>query len=63
MLFWAWVQKTVHGVETHWLSGKEKVASEVVSKESDTDSVLGHERTIIIDFLDKVATVNSASYC
>ena len=21
----AWVEKTVHGVETYWLSGKEKV--------------------------------------
>ena len=29
---WAWVEKTVHGVETHWISGKEKVLGEAVSK-------------------------------
>ena len=46
----AWFEKTVDGVETYWLSGKEKgsESSTVVSKESHTDS--------------KSATVKSASY-
>ena len=34
-------QKIVHGVETNRLSGKEKVPSSVVSKESHTESLLG----------------------
>ena len=41
----AWVKKKVHGVETHWLSGKEKVPATAVCKEGHVDSVLGHERT------------------
>ena len=28
----AWVEKTVHGVETHWLAGKEIVPGLAVSK-------------------------------
>ena len=35
------VEKTVYGVETHWLSGKEKVTDAAVSKEGHT----GHEMT------------------
>ena len=38
------VKKTFHGVETHWLSSKEKVPDVFFNKEVDTDSVLGHER-------------------
>ena len=45
LLIQAWVEKIVHWIETHWLSGKEKVQGTVVSKEGDTDSLLGHERT------------------
>ena len=39
------VEKTVNGVETHWLSGKENVPGPAVSKEGDVDNVLGCERT------------------
>ena len=35
---------TVHGVETHWLSGKEKVLGTEVSKEGHADSVLVYEK-------------------
>ena len=42
---WAWVKKTVHGVETHWLSSKNKAQGAVVNKEGETDCLLGHERT------------------
>ena len=31
----AWVEKAVHGMKTHWLSGKEKVLGAAVSKEGD----------------------------
>ena len=41
---WAWVKKTVHGVETHWLFGIEKIPGAAVSKEGYADSVLEHER-------------------
>ena len=37
------LQKTTHREETYWLSGREKVPREVVSKESHTDRLLGHE--------------------
>ena len=39
------VEKTVHGVEMHWLSDKEKVPGVAVSKEGHVDSLLGHEET------------------
>ena len=39
---WTWVKKTVHAVETHCLSGKE----------GDADSLLGHEKPMIIDFME-----------
>ena len=41
----AWIKKTVHGVETHWLSSKEKVPDAAVTKDSDVDSLLGQKRT------------------
>ena len=41
---WTWVEKTLHGVESHWLSGKEKVLGIAASKEGHGDSVLGHKR-------------------
>ena len=41
----SWFEKTVHGVETNWLSGKEKVPGTAVSKEDNTENLLGHERT------------------
>ena len=58
----AWVEKTVHGMETHWLSSKEKVPGAAVSKESHAVSLLEHERTHPPDFLEKGTTVNSALY-
>ena len=42
---WSWVEKTVHGVKTHWLSNKEKVPGRVISKEGHANSLLGHEIT------------------
>ena len=34
----------IYRVETHWVSGKEKVSDSAVNKEGHTDSVLGDER-------------------
>ena len=44
---WAWVKKkkTVHGMETLWISSKEKVLSAVISKGGHADSFLGYEWT------------------
>ena len=44
-LQWGRIKKTIYGMETHWLSGKEKVLSVAVSKESHADSLVGQERT------------------
>ena len=41
---WAWVEKTVCSVETHWLSGKEKVPGATVSKEGNADNLLGQKK-------------------
>ena len=41
----AWVDKSVHRVETYWLSGKEKVPGTAISKEGHADSFLRHEMT------------------
>ena len=61
---WDWVEKTVHGVEIHWLFGKEKVLGTVISKEGHADIFLRHEKKpITIDFLEKGATVKNASCC
>ena len=40
----AWVEKIDHRVETHLLSGEEKVLGTVISKEGHADSHLRHER-------------------
>ena len=37
-LRWAWVEKTVNGVEPHWLPSKEKALGEEVSKEGNADT-------------------------
>ena len=58
---WSWVEKTVYGVKTHWLSGKEKVPDTAVNKEGHDYSLLEHERIITIIFFEKVATVKSVS--
>ena len=39
-----WARRTVHGMETHWLSSKEKVLGAAVRKESHADSCVRHER-------------------
>ena len=39
----AQIEKTVHGIETHWLFGKENVPGAVVYKEKDAGSLVGHE--------------------
>ena len=54
-----WAEKPAHEVETHWLSSKEKVQGAAVSKEDHAESVLGPNS---IAFLEKGATVDSASY-
>ena len=56
------MQKTVHGVETHKLSGKETFPVAMVNKEGHADSFSLHERTHT-NFLEKGVTVKSASYC
>ena len=40
LLQWDWVKKTVHGVETHWLSSIEKIPGLLVSKEGHADNLL-----------------------
>ena len=50
---------TLHEMETHGLSSKEKVAN----KGGHADSHLGHERTHHYWFPWKGATVNGTSYC
>ena len=40
MLLHVWVEKTVHGMETLWLSSKEKGSDVVVSKEGHADSIV-----------------------
>ena len=62
-LKWTWFKNIVHEGETHWLSSKEKVLGVTVSKEGHADTHLRHEGHSIIDFLEKVATANSASNC
>ena len=56
----AWVEKTALKWK-HWHSGKEKILGEAVSKESHADTLLGHEKPMTIDFLEKGATVNCCS--
>ena len=57
------VKKTVHQMETHWLSGKEKVPGTVVSKESHVDSLLRQERTHHYWFQEKGVSLNRDPYC
>ena len=49
----ALVKKSVHGVETDWLSIKDKVPDTAFSKEGHTDSVLGYEKTPCYQILGK----------
>ena len=60
----AWIEKTVHEVETHWQSGKEKVPGAAVSKKQVMLTVFRDmKRPMTIDFLEKDVTLNGASYC
>ena len=38
------LEETDHGLETHWLSAKEKILGTEVSKEGQADNILKHER-------------------
>ena len=60
---WAWVEKTVDGVETHWLSGKKKFHAQQLTKNVMLTVFWDLKGPITIDFLEKGTTVNSASYC
>ena len=57
----ALIQKTVHKVETQWVSGKEKVPGAAVSQERWTNCFFNKKGTISIDFLEKGTTINSVS--
>ena len=60
---WTWVKKTVCGVETHWLLGKEKVTGAVVSREGDADS-WDMKEPITIDFFEtSFKEINSDGFC
>ena len=48
----AWVEKTIHGVETHWLSGKKNIRGAAISKDN-ANSFMGHERIPYYWFLWK----------
>ena len=48
-------------METHWLSGKEKILASALSKEGHVDSVLEMKERISVDFLEKGTIVSSAS--
>ena len=54
-------EKTVHEVETHWFCIKEKAKGEVVSTKVMLIACWDMKRPIM-DFLEKAATVNIASY-
>ena len=51
-------KKTIHKVETHRLSGKEKVLDTAVSKEGHAHSILGHKRTNEYSFHWKMCNCN-----
>ena len=57
LLQWAWVKKTVDGVKTHGLSGKEKVPDTAVSKGGAADSLLGQKDLWLLISLKKGETV------
>ena len=48
-----WVKKTVFGMETHWLSGKEKVPGAADSKKGDAD-FWDRKGPLTIDSLEKL---------
>ena len=52
LLLRAQLKQRIHGVETHWSSGK-KVMGAAFSKENNADSLLAHERTYLYWFVLK----------
>ena len=57
------VEKSFNKVETDCLSVKEKLPDDIVCDKSHADSFMGHERFIIMDFLEEGTTVDNAFYC
>ena len=51
----AWVEKTIHRMETHSLSGKEKISSAVVSKEGHANKTF-MKGSMTFDFLENMAS-------
>ena len=41
LLLWACIEKTIHAIETHWFSYKEKVLGSEISKEGHADKSSG----------------------
>ena len=56
-----WVGKTVHGAKTHRLSGKQKFQAQHSVKKMLLAVFSDMSEAIIIHFLEKGATTNSAS--
>ena len=57
------MKKNIFELKTHWLFGKKTVPDAIKNKESHADSLLGHEKSITIDFLEKDATVKIGTCC
>ena len=57
---WTWVEKTVHGVKTHWLSSNEKVLDAV--KKIVLTILSLRKGCIDIDLLASGASVNSVAF-
>ena len=60
---WAWVEKTVHGVETCWHTGKEKFQMKRSVKKDMLTMIRDTKGLITINILEKDVIVNNASYC
>ena len=58
-----WVEKSVHGVEIHQLSCKEKVPRAPFSKEGHADVFWDMGGPITIDSFEKGTIINGAFYC
>ena len=58
---WVWTEKTVHGMEISWFSGKEKVLEAAVSREGHVDCVLEYQR--ILSSLNKVKLYTDNFLC
>ena len=63
LLLKAWAEKTVSGVETHWITCNEKVQGTAAVTKIMVTVFWDMKEPITVDFLEKGATVNSSSYC